>query len=137
MQGNLNLANALIYLGQPDEAIARLELCLKYSPKWTRALRTLAIAYVATNQSEKAEEILINLEKSSEVEYVSPVGIAAVCAALHKIDKAFEWLEKSYEERSIWLIWLESEVDFAPLRNDPRFLDLVRRVKHAAKHQIT
>ncbi len=134
MQGNLNLANALIYLGQPDEAIARLELCLKYSPKWTRALRTLAIAYVATNQSEKAEEILMNLEKNSEVEYVSPVGIAAVCAALHKIDKAFEWLEKSYEERSIWLIWLESEVDFAPLRNDPRFMDLVRRVKGSGKN---
>ena len=136
MQGNLNLANALIHLAKPDEAIVLLELCLKHSPKWTRALRTLAIAFVRTNQREKAEEILVNLEKSSEVEYVSPVGIAAVCVALDKIDKAFEWLEKSYEERSIWLIWLESEVDFAPLRNDPRFVDLVNRIKCSDKDRL-
>lgn len=133
MQGNLNLANALIHLGQPDESISLLEHCLQFSPNWTRALRTLAIAFVAANKREKAEEILVNLEKSSAVEYVSPVGIAAVCAALQQIDKALAWLEKGYDERDIWLIWLESEVDFAPLRDDPRFVDLVKRVKNVEK----
>jgi hypothetical protein len=43
-------------------------------------------------------------------------------------DKAFEYLERAYEERSGSLIYLKVEPILDPLRSDPRFQDLVRRV---------
>jgi len=44
-------------------------------------------------------------------------------------DRAFEWLEKAYEERAGRLVYLKVEHAFDPLRSDPRFGDLVRRLK--------
>ena len=49
-------------------------------------------------------------------------------AALGEKDKAFEWLGKVYEERDGMLIWLKVDHGCDPLRSDPRFADLVRRV---------
>ncbi len=49
-------------------------------------------------------------------------------AALGEKDKAFEWLNKLYEERNGMLIWLKVDHACDPLRSDPRFEDLMRRV---------
>jgi hypothetical protein len=43
-------------------------------------------------------------------------------------DRAFEWLEKVYQEHSFWLPFLKVHPHLDPLRSDPRFADLVRRV---------
>jgi hypothetical protein len=44
-------------------------------------------------------------------------------------DRAFEWLEKAYGERACRLVYLNVEKAFDPLRSDPRFVDLLRRMK--------
>jgi len=62
--------------------------------------------------------------------YVSPLDIAVFYAQLGQRDEAFAWLEKAYEERSIWMAeWLSRGPWFDPLRSDPRFQDLLRRMK--------
>ena len=43
-------------------------------------------------------------------------------------DKAFEWLEKAYEERAGWVIYVGVQPIFDGLRSDPRFAELLRRV---------
>ncbi len=54
--------------------------------------------------------------------------IATIHAALGEKDLAFEWLQKAYEDRSGWLVYLKIDPMFDPLRSDPRFTDLLRRV---------
>ncbi|MFB3923015.1 MAG: winged helix-turn-helix domain-containing tetratricopeptide repeat protein [Terriglobia bacterium] len=54
--------------------------------------------------------------------------IASLYAALDQKDQALAWLEKGFEERAVWLMWLESDPAFAPVRSDPRFQDLLRRM---------
>ncbi|MCJ7503020.1 MAG: hypothetical protein MUP80_08170, partial [Acidobacteriia bacterium] len=61
--------------------------------------------------------------------YVSPLDIAVFYAQLGQRDEAFAWLEKAYEERSIWMAeWLSCGPWFDPLRSDPRVQDLLRRM---------
>lgn len=51
-----------------------------------------------------------------------------VYAGLGQKDQAFDWLEKAYQERSNYLIFLRVLESMAPLRSDPRFYELLRRI---------
>jgi hypothetical protein len=62
----------------------------------------------------------------SKQKYVPAVLRVGIYVGLREKDKAFEWLEKAYEERSIGAIKVVPAYD--PLRSDPRFADLVRRM---------
>ena len=57
-----------------------------------------------------------------------PYWIALVHAALDENDAAFEWLERAYEERDVWLVWLKREPRFDVLRPDPQFERLLRQI---------
>ncbi|HEX7334053.1 MAG TPA: protein kinase [Pyrinomonadaceae bacterium] len=55
-------------------------------------------------------------------------AIAILYAQLGEKDKAFEWLEKAYNERADGLALIKVDPWYDPLRSDPRFTDLMRRV---------
>jgi hypothetical protein len=58
-----------------------------------------------------------------------PKNVAAIYAALGNKEKAFEWLEKSYQDHSLAVgLGMKSFPGFDPLRSDPRFNDLLRRM---------
>ena len=59
---------------------------------------------------------------------MSPYHVAVAHAGLGQTDEAFEWLEKGYDRRDVWLLELAVESGFDPLRSDPRFDDLLRRI---------
>ena len=59
---------------------------------------------------------------------IPAVSLRAVYAGLGEKDQAFAWLEKAYEERTSRLSYLKVEPLWDPLRSDPRFADLVRRI---------
>jgi hypothetical protein len=88
----------------------------------------MAYALGRGGDRKEAEDILSKLLKRSETEYVSAYDIAVVYAGLGETDRAFEWLDKSYLERSAWLAHVKWDERFADLRNDPRFASLVRRI---------
>jgi adenylate cyclase len=52
-----------------------------------------------------------------------------VYTGLANQDQVFEWLEKAYEERAVWLVLVKVEPRFDSLRSDPRFKNLLRRMK--------
>jgi tetratricopeptide (TPR) repeat protein len=89
---------------------------------------SLGHAFALAGQKEQAHKLLAELEEISTQKFVSAYLRAVVYAGLGENDRAFEWLEKAWLERSWFLIFLKVEPIFDPLRSDPRFADLVRRV---------
>jgi tetratricopeptide (TPR) repeat protein len=68
------------------------------------------------------------LEEATKVEAYSPWLIARRYTMIGETDKAFAWLERSYRDRNPWLILTKRDPVFDPLRSDPRFEDLLRRI---------
>jgi hypothetical protein len=56
--------------------------------------------------------------------------LAEIYAQLDETDQAFAWLERAYEGRSFMMLYLKSAPNLDPLRSDPRYADLLRRVGH-------
>jgi tetratricopeptide (TPR) repeat protein len=106
-----------------NEAIAEFE-----KERGTGILN-LGFGYAASGRKAEAQKILDQLTHQSEQEYVPPKNVALIYAALGEKDKAFEWLEKSYQDRSICVaLGVKSLPGFDPLRSDPRFKELLRRM---------
>jgi serine/threonine protein kinase/Flp pilus assembly protein TadD len=110
------------------EAIAEIQKAIDFSGGSPLSLAALGHTYAVWGRRAEAERVLNELKESSKQGYISPYGIAAIHAGLGEKDQAFIWLEKAYEERSGWLIWLRAEPISDPLRSDPRFQDLLRRI---------
>ena len=85
-------------------------------------------ALAALNRREEADEILARLEAESRQQYVRAEYLAMGHAAVGNLDRAFEALERAYQARSAGLIYLHLDPGYEPLRRDPRYQDLVRRI---------
>jgi serine/threonine protein kinase/Tfp pilus assembly protein PilF len=88
----------------------------------------LAYSYGKAGRTKEALQILDDLTKLAERKYVAPHFFAGIHSGLGENDRALEYLEKSYEEHSHWLIYLHIDPSMDDSRNDPRFQDLLRRV---------
>ncbi len=71
---------------------------------------------------------LMAADEAAKSRYVSPVVVAIACAEAGETDLAFDWLERAYRERDPVMISLKAFPPFDPLRSDPRFDDLLRRI---------
>jgi eukaryotic-like serine/threonine-protein kinase len=88
----------------------------------------LAHTYGKSGKAEKALQVLDDLAKLAKHKYVAPHFFAGIHIGLEENDRAIEYLEKSYEEHSHWLIYLHIDPSMDSLRNNPRFHDLLRCV---------
>jgi hypothetical protein len=79
-------------------------------------------------RKEEARKILNELLAMSRREFVPPMILAAVYGALGERDRAFQLLEEEYAQHSDRMNNLKTNYQLAPLRDDPRFADLLRRV---------
>jgi tetratricopeptide (TPR) repeat protein len=118
-------AQALERIGRCDEAIAELERVGAAGGIYI--LMELASAHAVAGRPKEARRILA--EQLTKREFIDPGLVAMVHADLQDRDEAFRWLEKSYQERSPEVVFLKVEPKFDPLRSDPRFTSLLRRVK--------
>ena len=75
--------------------------------------------------------MLADLETRRREGYVSPVAFVMLHAALGEVDSAFAWLDRAYEERRGWLVYLAVEPTLDSLRSDPRFRRLMERMRLA------
>jgi hypothetical protein len=79
---------------------------------------------------DEALKILNQLqERADRGEYVTPFGIAWIQIGLGDKDQAFACLDKAYNDRSSGMIYLKVDPMFDPLRSDPRFTNLLRRMR--------
>jgi hypothetical protein len=89
----------------------------------------IAHPYARAGRREDALRITRELEaRSRRGEWVSPLSIASIYAALGDADSAFEWLGRAYDTQEPDMIFIAVEPRFGPLRGDPRLASLARRV---------
>jgi serine/threonine-protein kinase len=118
----------LTFAGDHAEAerVLREALDLPGAATYTRA--TLGFALARAGNTSVAEEILHDLEAKRAREYLSPVELATVHISLGNNDRAIDWMEKAYEERRGWMAYLNVHPVVDPLRAEPRFKALVRKM---------
>ena len=113
------------------EGIAEIEQATALSTDNLVVLANLGFAYAAAGDKIRAERILEDLQQAAVSRYVSPYYLATILAGLGRTDQAFEQLERAYADRSrrLWALKVAPQWDW--LRTDPRFEDLMRRVRLA------
>jgi pentatricopeptide repeat protein len=122
------LGFVLVANGQPDEAIPFLEKALCVSDRSPGITGVLIRAYAHAGRRKDALQLLSELKKRKRVGYVPAAAFVNAYLGLGEKEEAFAWLEQGYQEHSNILLWLKVHPYFDPLRDDPRFQELVRRV---------
>jgi tetratricopeptide (TPR) repeat protein len=125
---HMNLGLALYSQGSVEEGITEVREAVRLSGGAPMYTTFLAFMCAKNGQPEVARSVLQQLTAQSKRMYVAPVYFARVHAGLGDTDRMFEWLEKAYEERDSWLTNMLIDPFLKPMRADPRFADLVRRV---------
>jgi len=114
-------------LGKFQEAISEFQKGLELGENpWFTASLTHALG--RSGKRVEAQQQLKKLLEAAKTKFVSPYFIATAYAGLGDKDKAFQWLETAYRDRVDWMSYLKVDPEFDPLRADPRFADLLRRV---------
>jgi hypothetical protein len=75
-----------------------------------------------------ARKVLADLQTQSKSTFIAPSMFARVYIGLGNTEQAFAWLEKGYQQHDFWLTFITREPVYDPLRSDPRFQELVRRI---------
>jgi TolB-like protein len=92
------------------------------------SLGHLGNAYARAGKLDAARDTIAKLEENVQKDGVGRYEIALVYAGMGKKQDAFKWLEESYRAKDVGLVYLKVDPCLNPLRSDPRFDDLVRRV---------
>ena len=124
-----DLARSLEQVGRADEAIE----------EWVRGTRGpdglsppssgLAILYARAGRLDDARATLEGVQALAQKQFVSPYGIASYYAVIGDNDRALDWLERAYSERDGTLVWLKVHPRLDGLRGEPRFRDLLARMR--------
>jgi len=124
--GHYVLGQALIQKHDYNEAISELQKAIELSPGSTAFTANLAYAYAVSGMRDEAAKKLNNMKNRSPQAFSNAPEIAMVYVGLDQKDQAMTWLEKAYAEH--FSPWVLMRPCFDPLRSDPGFEDLVRRI---------
>jgi pentatricopeptide repeat protein len=122
-----NLGYTLIANGQPQEAIPVLEKAVSLSDR-PPVMGVLIRAYAHAGRRDDALRLLAKLKKRKQAGYVPAGAFVNAYLGLGENDQAFAWLDQAYTEHSNILQSIKVHPYFDPLRADPRFADLLRRM---------
>ena len=120
------LGEAYVAKSEYPEAVTKFEKVLMISPGNTQALWRIGNTYGLIHRKPEAQKVIDEL---SNKRYFPAVTMAIIYTSLGEKDKAFQWLERSYQEHDFGpFIFVKVYPVFDPLRSDPRFADLLRRM---------
>ena len=122
------LSFALISNGQPDEAIPTMEKLVFRSERSPGNVELLATAYARAGNRTEALRLIDELKQRRRKGYIPAGAFINPYLGLGEYDQAFFWFEEAYKEQSNILQFLKVHPFFDPVRGDPRFQDLLRRV---------
>ena len=125
---NMFLGMALIANGQPDKAIPPLEKVVSGSDPTIDAFGVLVMAYAQAGRRADALRLLGKMKKQQRTGYVPPGAFVNAYLGLGDKEQTFIWLDRAAQERANLLAYVKVHPFFDPLRDDPRFKELVHRV---------
>lgn len=121
------LALTLFHSGEREKGIKEFEKVVAAEPI-QQTIALLGFCCAAAGDERKAREMLRHLDRIENKRYVSPYVRAFIHAGLGEKDNALSQLEKAFDENSIWLVWLNVDMQFQSLRGEPRFKKLIQKL---------
>ncbi|HYX90086.1 MAG TPA: tetratricopeptide repeat protein, partial [Myxococcaceae bacterium] len=123
------LARIYVTQGKYREGIDELQRALTINPRQPLLLGALAHAYARAGQRDEALNLVAEMKRiEAEEPGYAPFNMVYAYAGLGDKEQAFAYLERAYQERAGRMVWMNVDKYLDPLRSDPRFEDLVRRV---------
>jgi tetratricopeptide (TPR) repeat protein len=116
-------------LGEFDDALAEFRHVEETLREWPVSIAARGFVSAAAGRTDEAREILVELERLATRKFVTSYGIALVYVGLDQNDAALASLNRAFDERSHWLVWLRLDPRWNKLRADPRFNELVSRMR--------
>ena len=124
------LGAPMMLKGKHNDAISAFQKGVELSSCAGAYVGGLGWAFAKVGRRNEALAILDELfRKIADGKYVMATQVAIIYAELQQKDEAISWLEKGYQERSPWMVYLNTDPRYDVLRSDPRFCDLLRRMK--------
>ncbi len=115
-----------------DDAITEYRQALTLAGSSTtdslRAIAGIARVYALSGETERAQTLIDGLAENSRKGLITPYIVAKVYSALGEYDRAFEWLERAYIDRSPYLNMIKIDPEIDNVREDPRFKTLIRKM---------
>src|SRR5437879_11500093 len=111
-----------------DQAITELQKAATISHQSPPVLGALGHVYAVAGRKAEAEKVLQQLMDESKRQYVSPFYVATIYAGLRQDEKAMDWLEKAYQDKSNSIVFLRVDPQLDILRPSPRFQALLQRL---------
>jgi tetratricopeptide (TPR) repeat protein len=125
-----DLARSLEQVGRAEEAVEEFVRGTAGADGLPRPSSGLAILYARAGRLDEGRATLQALQAlAHKKQFVSPYGIASYYAVIGDNDRALDWLEKAYSERDGTLVWLKVHPRLDGLRGEPRFRDLLARLR--------
>jgi TolB-like protein/DNA-binding winged helix-turn-helix (wHTH) protein/Tfp pilus assembly protein PilF len=124
----IELGRVYTVLGQKTQALPVLERAAQVSNRSSSSLAALGYAYGVFDSRDRALNILSELRDRSTDAYVSPEDYAIVYLGLRDDDRVFQELARAADQRLSSLYTLKTATEFDPIRTNPRFADLLRRM---------
>jgi len=125
---HLNLAKIYIRQNKFDEALRELNIVKQFSAGNTEAISLTGYTLAASGKRRDAEAALDELKKMAAQKYVPSYHIAVICGGLDERDETFDWLEKAFAERDVYLNFIKVDPKWNNLRSDSRFVSLLKRM---------
>jgi serine/threonine protein kinase/Flp pilus assembly protein TadD len=122
------LGSSYLAKGMYDQAIATCQAAMTLSGGDPDRFVCLGQAYAAARETAKARQLLKELYDISHQRHVPPYFFAVLHSAFRENAEAFAWLEKGYEQRDPFLVWIKVSPAADGLRSDTRLTDLIRRL---------
>ena len=123
-----DLAVSYVLTGRHAEAIEAVDKALQLSKRSALTLSSAGFVYAAAGKRSEALAVIKELETKYARKEATGMDLAAIYVALGNKDKVFEWLEKDFQARNGYLQFTRWQLTFEPIRNDPRYTDLLKRM---------
>lgn len=124
-----SLGRSYIYKEMYKKALTEFQKANDLYKGWQPQVESsIGITYARMGRIKKAQQVLDKLVEQSKQEYVRPRLFVDFYFALKENEKGFEWLERAYDERDPWLVFLKVEPLYDPIRSDPQFTDMLKKI---------
>ncbi|HSE39389.1 MAG TPA: protein kinase [Acidobacteriota bacterium] len=127
-QTRYQLARVYLARNQFEDGISEIKKLQALDPSDPLFTPLLGLAYALSGKKGEAKKIIKDLQEKRNRQHVRPYMLAELHTGLGERDRALEWLEKACDERDDWVVFLHVDPNMDPLRSEPRFHALLKRV---------